>query len=289
MSTTTASKLALFTAAGATAIFLASRTLSKSKKQNQRNPKTLTDDATTTNLDPQDCIQPEDVTAIFDDLFLHMQSVLAQLSQQIQQIQMAGQSIPEAQLRQILKSEFERALVAKQKSIFDKHDVDEDCLQEATWEFLESPDEYPAVKKSVERFQKLYENVTGEKTVGKRPGQSAVQEGENGVEDVSKDQLLRAAGVYFDALTSAMGEIVMKFKMEGRDLMDPNVAQQLQMEFAGVANDAGEMALEKMGVSMDSFKAAIEKHSSDPEVGRSLAMLQMKQQQELMALGVPTM
>lgn len=215
-----------------------------------------------------------------------MQSVLAQLSQQIQQIQMAGQSIPEAQLRQILKSEFERALVAKQKSIFDKHDVDEDCLQEATWEFLEDPDEYPAVKKSVERFQKLYENVTGEKTVGKRPGQSAVQAD---IEDVSKDQLLRAAGVYFDALTSTMGEIVVKFKMEGRDLMDPNVAQQLQMEFAGVANDAGEKALERIGISMDSFKAAIEKHSSDPEVGRSLAMLQMKQQQELMALGVPTM
>lgn len=268
------------TAAGATAIFF----ISRSWKQGQKAALNK-DDAT--NLDPQDCIQPEDVTAIFDDLFLHMQSVLAQLSQQIQQIQMAGQSIPEAQLRQILKSEFERALLAKQKSIFDKHDVDEDCLQEATWEFLNDPDEYPAVKKSVERFQKLYENVTGEKTVGKRPGQSSALQAE--IEDVSKDQLLRAAGVYFDALTSAMGEIVVKFKMEGKDLMDPNVAQELQMEFAGVANDSGEKALEMIGISMDSFKAAIEKHSSDPEVGRSLAMLQMKQQQELMALGVPTM
>mmetsp|Transcript_6786 Transcript_6786/g.12770 ORF Transcript_6786/g.12770 Transcript_6786/m.12770 type:complete len:280 (+) Transcript_6786:129-968(+) len=278
--TTTASKLAFMTAAGATAIFFISRSLKKGQKAALNK-----DDAT--NLDPQDCIQPEDVTAIFDDLFLHMQSVLAQLSQQIQQIQMAGQSIPEAQLRQILKSEFERALLAKQKSIFDKHDVDEVCLQEATWEFLNDPDEYPAVKKSVERFQKLYENVTGEKTVGKRPGQSSALQAE--IEDVSKDQLLRAAGVYFDALTSAMGEIVVKFKMEGKDLMDPNVAQQLQMEFAGVANDSGEKALEMIGISMDSFKAAIEKHSSDPEVGRSLAKLQMKQQQELMALGVPTM
>lgn len=278
--TTTASKLAFMTAAGATAIFFISRSLKQGQKAALNK-----DDAT--NLDPQDCIQPEDVTAIFDDLFLHMQSVLAQLSQQIQQIQMAGQSIPEAQLRQILKSEFERALLAKQKSIFDKHDVDEDCLQEATWEFLNDPDEYPAVKKSVERFQKLYENVTGEKTVGKRPGQSSALQAE--IEDVSKDQLLRAAGVYFDALTSAMGEIVVKFKMEGKDLMDPNVAQELQMEFAGVANDSGEKALEMIGISMDSFKAAIEKHSSDPEVGRSLAMLQMKQQQELMALGVPTM
>lgn len=282
--TPSATQLAIITAAGATAILFASRTFSKKKQQRNQGGKALKDHGTT--LDTQDCIQPEDVTAVFDDLFLHMQSVLAQLSQQIQQIQMAGQSIPEAQLRQILKSEFERALLAKQKSIFDKHDVDEECLQEATWEFLENPEDYSGVKKSVERFQKLYENVTGDKTVGKRPGQSAVRAE---IEDVTKDQLLRAAGVYFDALTSAMGEIVMKFKMEGKDLMDPSVAQELQMEFAGVANDSGEQALENIGISMDSFKAAIEKHSSDPEVGRALAMLQMKQQQELMALGVPTM
>ena len=43
------------------------------------------------------------------------------------------------------------------------------------------------------------------------------------------------------------------------------------------------------GVTLDTFRAAIEKYSSSPEVGRTLTMLQMKQQQELMALGVPAM
>ena len=122
--------LAMLTTAGATAIYLASRALHKSTK-----PQTSAD------LDPSDCIQPEDVVAVFDDIFLHMQSVLAQLSQQIQQIQMSGQSIPEPQLRQLLKSEFDRALLAKQPGIFDKHDVDADCLQEATWEFMEKSDQ----------------------------------------------------------------------------------------------------------------------------------------------------
>jgi hypothetical protein len=60
------------------------------------------------------------------------------------------------------------------------------------------------------------------------------------------------------------------------------------MEFAGSANEAGEEALEKEGITLDTFRAAIEKHSSSPAVGRTLTMLQMKQQQELMALGVPS-
>lgn len=270
-------KIALISAAGATALYLASKAFTSSS---------ATTPIDTANLSPDECIQPDDVIAIFDDLFLHMQSVLAQLSQQIQQIQMAGQSIPEAQLRKILKSEFERALLAKQAEVFDKHDVDEDCLKEATWEFLDQEEQYPKVKKAVERFQTLYENVTGEKTVGKRPGGKGVVKD---VKDISKEQLLEAAGVYFNALTTAMGTIVTKFKDDGKDLTNPMVANQLQMEFAGVANESGEKALADIDIDMDSFKAAVEKYQSDPEVGRTLAMLQMKQQQELMALGVPTM
>ncbi len=267
----------LLAVAGTAALALAATTLKGSSAANGSDPE---------NLDPEDCIQPEDVCAVFDDLFLHMQSVLAQLSQQIQQIQMAGQSIPEPQLRQLLKSEFERALVSKQVDIFEKHGVDEDCLSEATWEFLEKEDEHPNVKKTVERFQKLYENVTGEKVVGRRRG----VEPENAVvEVITKEKLLECATVYFDALTNAMGNIVKKYKAEGKNFRDPMVAQKLQMEFASVANDAGESALENEGVTLDVFKASIEKYQSDPEVGRSLAMLQMKQQQELAALGVPTM
>jgi hypothetical protein len=272
----TETNLAIITAAGATAVLLAARAFKPSSKISHN----LVD------LNPDDCIQPDDVIDVFDDLFLHMQSVLAQLSQEIQKLQMAGQSIPEAQLRVILKSEFERNLKGQQQAIFDKHDVDEDCLQEATWEFMENPEEYPKVKLSVERFQKLYENVTGEKTVGKRPGGSLAAI-EADLEDIPKDKLIEAAATYFDALTVAMGDIVKKMKSEGKDLNDPSQAQDVQMQFATVANSAGEKALEAMDISMDSFKASIDKHSSDPNVGRALAMMQMKQQQELAALGVP--
>ena len=276
--TPSTTNLAIITTAGAAAMYLASRTLYKSPA-----PKVTT---TAEELDPSECIQPEDVVAVFDDLFLHMQSVLAQLSQQIQQIQMAGQSIPEPQLRQILKSEFEKALLAKQDGIFEKHDVDASCLQEATWEFMGKAEEYPTVKKAVERFQKLYENVTGEKVVGKMPGGGGSAALAAPVADIPKDKLLHAATIYFDALTSAMKNVVEKHKAAGHNMNDPTVAQKVQMEFASVANDAGEAALELEGVSLDSFKASIDKYSSDPDVGRALAMLQMKQQQELMALGV---
>ena len=56
-----------------------------------------------------------------------------------------------------------------------------------------------------------------------------------------------------------------------------------------MANEAGEDALQSMGISLNDFRGAIEKYSGDPEVGRTLTMLQMQQQQELMAMGVPSM
>lgn len=255
------------------------------------------------HLKPEDCIQPEDVVTIFDTLYVHMQNVIANLSQQIQQIQMTGQSIPEKQLRQLLKAEFERALIAKQTLVFEENDVDEDCLREATWEFLQDEDKYPKVKKSVERFQTLYETITKEKVVGRRPGDGkgakvgadSSTKGEDDSEDVTKvipmtkELTLEAAAAYFDALTSTMGYIVQRFKEENRDFRDPMVVQQLQLQFAAVANDAGEEALTKIGVNIISFREGIEKHQNDPAVGRALAMLQMKQQQDFIEMGLPDM
>jgi hypothetical protein len=111
------------------------------------------------DLDEDDLITPEDVTSIFDKLFMQMQQVVLQLSQQVQQIQMSGQVIPEKQLRQLLKSEFERALQQLQSQVLEEADVDADCLEEATWEFIQEGDKYPKVKRAVERFQVRQEFV----------------------------------------------------------------------------------------------------------------------------------
>jgi len=208
---------------------------------------------------------------------------------------MSGQMIPEAQLRELLRAEFERALLAKQDMIFQGSDVDESCLEEATWEFLKEGDKYPKVKKAVERFQKLYENVSGVSVVGLRPDGTRdlpVARAVTGVNSdaiLSKETLQTVAKVYFDALTDTMRTIVSKIKAQGLSLSDPAVAQQLQMQFAMVANDAGEESLKMEGVSLDAFRKSIEAHRDDPEVGRTLAMLQMKQQQELVAMGVAPM
>lgn len=247
---------------------------------------------TITDIDDEmaaaDFITSEEVTKIFDRLFLEMQGVLAQLSQTVQQIQMSGQVIPEKQLRQLLKAEFERALGAKQKQILEEYDMDEDCLEEATWEFLGNEEEHPKVKKAVERFQKLWENVSGESVVGKRPGNLGESKEIEAVELLSAPRTVEAAEVYFDSLTTAMGELVQGFKSQGKSLNDPAVAQELHMQFASVANDKGEESLKGMGITLAQFQKSIEANASNPMVGRSLAMLQMKQQQTLMSMGVPT-
>jgi len=234
-----------------------------------------------------DFITGEEVCKVFDRLFMEMQGVLAQLSHTVQQIQMSGQVIPEQQLRQLLITEYERALNVKQQQALEEADMDYDCFEEATWEFLEKEIEYPKVKKSVERFQKLWENVSGENVVGKRKGGSKAATIEEVVELLSAPKTVEVAEVYFDALTNAMGDLVQGYKKEGKNLRDPTVAQQLQMEFSSVANDKGEEALKEMGISQMQFQKSIEANASNPQVGRSLAMMQMKQQQALVSMGVP--
>eukprot|EP01082_Thalassiosira_pseudonana_P013277 g12071.t1 g12071 contig6:1158850-1159703(+) len=214
------------------------------------------------DLDPDDCISPDDVVAIFDKLFMQMQQVVLQLSQQVQQIQMSGQVIPEKQLRQLLKSEFDRALGQLQAQVFEDNDVDADCLEEATWEFMEEPEQYP---------------------------KSGAAGGGNDVakKELSPEELVKAATLFFETITEKMLEMAQAYKEEGKDLSNPQFAQQYHMEAATDANEVAEAKLKESGVTMSEFRSAIDKHSRIPSIGQAIGMLQMKQQQELMAAGIP--
>ena len=232
--------------------------------------------------DDEDFITEQDVCQIFEKLFLVMQQTFGNLMQQVQQLQMTGQTIPEAQLQGLVRQELERALLSKQAIILAAAQIDPDCLEEAVWEFLEQGN--PKVKTAVERLQKIWQNATGEPVVGWRP------EGKGGVSPLEEEELLTAertievAGVYFTALTQCMKDLVAQYKSEGKDLKNGSVQQELNMEFARAANDAGEDALENVGVTQNQFEASVKSHSNDANVGRALGMLQMKQQQDLMAL-----
>jgi hypothetical protein len=248
------------------------------------------------NEDEDDFITPDDVVAVFDKLFLTMQQVVLQLSQQVQQLQMAGQTIPEKQLRQLLKAEFERALSECQAQVFEDNDVDADCLEEATWEFMESPEEYPKVKRAVERFQKLYESMSGEDVVGWTPNKAKKRCDVNGTassvakKELSPADLMKAATIYFEAITEIMIELSNSWKAAGKDFKDPEVLKEFHMEASTDANEAGEEKLMSMlGLSMGDFRSAIDKHSRNPAVGQTLGMLQIKQQQDLISAGVPMM
>jgi len=236
-------------------------------------------------LEEGDYITEDEVCKIFDRLFLEMQGALAQLMQQIQQLQMQGQMIPERQLKGILKNELERTLTIKQTAILDHFDIDYDCLEEATWEFLEK-DESPnnKVRKAVERFQKLWENATGEDVVGWRPGKDMSQKSA-GADVLSPERTVEVAEIYFEALTDNMRQLVNRYKAEGKNVNEPAVAQQLNMDFARTANDAGEASLAGEDVTLSQFESSVKAHSQNQAVARALAMLQHKQQRDLMALG----
>ena len=84
-------------------------------------------------------ITENDIVKIFDQFYLELQNAFSQLMNQVQQLQMSGQRIPEQQLQLIMKQELERALRTKQGSIIEMANIDLDCFEEATWEFLGNP------------------------------------------------------------------------------------------------------------------------------------------------------
>lgn len=276
----TATTITALAASAALLAYGATRLSSKS------SPSDITD---IDDLEEDELITPDDVASVFDKLFMQMQQVVLQLSQQVQQIQMSGQVIPEKQLRQLLKSEFERALQQLQAQVLEEADMDADCLEEATWEFMEDGEKYPKVKRAVERFQALYESVSGVECKGWHPkkGNDASSGGGGDRKELSADELVEAATLYFDKITETMVEMANTYKSQGKDLKDPQVAQQYQMEASTDANEVAEKALEAKGINMSDFRKAIDKHSRVPSVGQTLGMLQLKQQQELMAAGVP--
>jgi hypothetical protein len=242
------------------------------------------DDNPVNNNNSTEIITEQDVCQVFDKFFLVLQQTFGNLMQQVQQLQMTGQMIPEEQLQGLVRQELERALLAKQASIIEAAGMDPDCLEEAVWEFLEQGNS--KVKTAVERLQKIWQNATGEPVVGWRPpGKGGVAGGTMAPEELlTAERTIEVAGVYFSALTECMKDLVGHYKSEGKDLRHPTVQQQLNMDFAREANDAGEDALEQIGVSQNQFEASVKSHADNANVGRALGMLQMKQQQDLMAL-----
>jgi hypothetical protein len=58
------------------------------------------------------------------------------------------------------------------------------------------------------------------------------------------------------------------------------------MKFSSTGNDFAEEALKEKGISMKSFQASIQKNASNPTVAQALQMIQMKQQQDMMSMGI---
>lgn len=223
-------------------------------------------------------ITENDVVKIFDQLYLELQSAFSQLMNQVQQIQMTGQRIPEQQLQLIMKQELERALRTKQGSIIEMANIDMDCFEEATWEYLNpSIGGTPSgkVRVAVEKLQKLWQTATGEHVVGWTPFSEPEV-----MEPLDPDATVHAATVYFQALTTCMRRLISEYEISGKDLRNDAVQQQLNIDFSHQANDAGDVALQELGYTQQQFEASVTAHQSNPTVARALTMLSMQQQQD---------
>lgn len=141
----------------------------------------------------------------------------------------------------------------------------------------------------VTKLQALYESVSGVECKGWHPNKEVESGGAGGgsKKELTAEELIEAANLYFDKITETMVSMANSYKSQGKDLKDPQVAQQYQMEASTDANEVAEKALEVKGINMSDFRSAIDKHSRVPSVGQTLGMLQLKQQQELMEAGVP--
>lgn len=223
-------------------------------------------------------ITENDVVKIFDQLYLELQNAFSQLMNQVQQLQMSGQRIPEQQLQLIMKQELERALRAKQGSIVEMANIDMDCFEEATWDFLNPAAHHTPsakVRVAVEKLQKLWQTATGEHVVGWTPFSEPEV-----MEPLDPDATIQAATVYFQALTTCMRRLISEYEVSGKDLRSDAVQQQLNIDFSHQANDAGDVALQELGYTQQQFEASVAAHQANPAVARALTMLSMQQQQD---------
>jgi hypothetical protein len=229
-----------------------------------------------------DYITEEDVTDVFDKLFLEAQNQVGKIMQQLQQLQRMGQSLPEAQVQAVLHNTLTEAIVATQTAVLAAKGIDEDCFEEATWEFVVQL-QNRNVTAAVQRLQRLWQSTTGEPVVGWTPGQSIDQP-----ELLSADETILAAQVYYTALTQAIKDVVAQFKNDNRksDLSSPAVQQELNMAIGTVGSKVAEDALLAMHVSQVQFEASVKAHQDNEQVARALTMLSMKQQQELQSIGI---
>ena len=228
--------------------------------------------------DEGDFITEEEVVQIFDQLFLEAQNKIAEIMGQIQKMRMIGQTIPDAQIQMYMRQELEEAVSKKQKMATAQAGIDESCLEEAVWEFIEK--ESSKVKNAVERLQRLWQTTTGESVVGWRPGALQVQE-----DVLGPAETIEAAKCYYDAMTEAIKTVVTDFKSAGKDMKDPSVQQQLNLEIAQATAPAAEAGLKKLGVSQNQFEASVKANASSPQVAQALGVLQMEQQRELQGIG----
>jgi len=269
-----------FLTLGGSAIALTAASFVYFRRNNIDEPKEIEEFE---ELADDEIITEEDIAKIFDSLFIQIQQVLQQIGMQLTQLERMGHRMPEAQVRQVLISEFERNLVIKQEKVFDDFDVDEACVEEATMEFMSDPEKYPKAKKAVERFQKLWESVSGEKIINNSSSNVGPSK-----KELTQEELIDASKLYFGSLTKAMHETVQNLRDSGASLEDPAIVERIQMEFISDQEKAEREMEVKMGVSLDSFQSSIEKYKDNQEVAQTIARLQSKQHEELANLGLMT-
>lgn len=242
-------------------------------------------------------ISADEVVKIWDRLFLETQQVVASTAQQLQQLIQMG-AIPESQARNIIANAIIESLPKSQAKVCNEFGVDYDCLEEATWEFIEEADQ--KVQKAVERFQSLFANFAGNREfVGKRPAKlNTVAEGSNStprgatdVDDVetellSADELIEAAQAFFTAATAAAKMVTDAAKTDGLDLQNPAAAQALVQELGAVTESLTEEALKTFGLTTASFQAAITAQAQNPKIGRALMIVQQEHMVAMQAMGL---
>jgi hypothetical protein len=151
--------------------------------------------------------------------------------------------------------------------------MDMECFEEATWEYMDQNN--TRVQTAVERLQKLWQTATGEHVVGWRPGKEL-----HVSEPLGPDETIVAATAYFKALTGCMRRLIQEYETQGKDLQNPTIQQQLNLDFGAQANEAGEASLQELGYSQAQFEASVAVHKNNSDVARALTMLSMQQQQE---------
>ena len=222
-------------------------------------------------------ISAETSAKILEEIIVSMSNVMMQLAKIEQKVReessASGTPLPEDQLAQYLSQNFEESLKSVSSTVYAKHKVTEESVQEACEYYV---GKVPAVHNSMVKLQQMIMVATGQ-PLSTAEGMNTPQVGADGEipDDIELGALLKIVEETFETMACTMEATCQALIQE--QVPKTQMSMELQTRYTKLADEATVKIFESHGVTREAFHNATIKYGNDPEFLQKMQEFQEKQ------------